>query len=152
MKTLCKISAILFDWLLNSNESYKLYQNDNGGGYGMLCCFLVLLAISVGAAAFYYFIIAAKEKGRSRTNYVTTFILGMITLVVVNILVLKIRHEGAGYSFSFFTTNLLKINIAAVVYYIALFEIWSLVFRPLSRDSWRDLLGISASEKKEKND
>ena len=140
MEIFRKISNAIYQWILDQNaEDYSVIYQYEDGGKGMLWCFWILLAVSLLSVLMYYFVIVkGNQDNASRKNYLITFVLGLITLIVVNIVVLKLCHDGSDVSF--FTMNLLKINFIDIVYYTILFEVWSLVFKGMSEDPNRDLI------------
>lgn len=140
MEVIKKISNGIYQWVLDTfTEDYSVIYQYDGGGKGMLWCFWALMAVSLVAVLIYYFaIIKGNQNMATRVNYLTTFVLGIVTVVVVDIVVLKLCQQGN--ESPFFTMNLLKMCLLNVVYYIVMFEVWSLAFRSYSDDPKRDLI------------
>ena len=140
MEIFKKISNAIYQWILNPDtDDYSVIYQYDDGGKGMFWCFWILMAVSLASVLIYYFVIVkGNQDNASRKNYLTTFVLGLITLIVVNIVVLKLCQSGN--ECDLFTMNLLKINLIDIVYYTILFEVWSLVFKGMSEDPNRDLI------------
>ena len=139
MEVIKKISTGIYQWILDTfTEDYSVIYQYDDGGKGMLWCFWALMAVSLAAVLVYYFVIVKGDQNRAtRLNYLTTFVLGIVTIVVVDIVVLKLCQQGN--ECPFFTMNLLKMCLLNIAYYIILFEAWSLAFRGLSEDPKRDI-------------
>ena len=135
MDFLSKISEILFGWVLKApghQEYSQVYQNAQGGK-GMMYALLFLIAVSIIAAAFYYFVVCSSVEKANKKNYWVIVGLGAIALVIVNVVGLRLI---TGYNKAdFWSTNLLMLNIASLVYYLILFEVWSLLFMPMSKST-----------------
>lgn len=98
--------------------------------HGFMYAFIFLLAISFIAAAIFYFGVSKTVVNANKKNYWTIFGLGLFVLIIVTIVGLKlIFGNGPGY----FCMNLFKLNLLNAVYYVILYEVWSLVLLPMSK-------------------
>ena len=125
-----KLSFYLYDWILEKGGAFhQVYENN--GGRGMFWAFVFLLAVSIIAAAIFYFGVSKTIEKANKKNYWTVFLLGMLTLVIVTVVGLRLI---TGYAKpDFWSMNLLKLNLINIAYYLVLFEVWSLVFMPMSK-------------------
>ena len=133
---LIKLSDLLYKWLLKApgHQGYhQVYENAQGGGYGMMYALIFVLVISIAAAAIYYFVVCSSVENANRKNYLTILGLGALALVITIVVGLRLI---TGYNRSgFFDDNLLKLVLSSLVYYAALFEVWSLIFLPMSKST-----------------
>lgn len=133
-----KISEALYKWVLSAPghaEYHKVYDNSMTGGLGMMYTFIFLLVISICAAAIYYFVVSnTNVANATKKNYLTFYVLGLITLIVVTVVGLRLisGYNGPEY----WSDNLLKINLVNLLWYTLFFEVWSLLFKsPVSKST-----------------
>ena len=94
-------------------------------------CFLFLIGVSLVFTLVYYFFIDSNARNATPKNYLSVSIMGYFALVAINYLGLAtIAHENV-----LIKTDILLICLADIIYYILLFELWSLVFKGLSKNS-----------------
>ena len=133
---LIKLSDILYKWVLKApghHEYHQVYENAQGGGYGMMYALIFLLVISIVAAAIYYFGVCRSVDNANKKNYWIICGLGALALAITTVVGLRLI---TGYNKSdFFGVNLLMLTLSSLVYYVALFEIWSLIFMPMSKSN-----------------
>jgi hypothetical protein len=140
-----KIFQTLAYWMYNfvlTASGYAdytgMYQNVQGK-YGMTWGFVFMLGLSILFAAVYYFGVVSKLKNATSANYLTVFFLGMLAMLVVNAFVLP---RITGFAGSVWTRNLLCYCLIDIVYYTVFYELWSLLFMPLSKDTGHHLLKL----------
>jgi len=129
-----RLSEILYKWVLKApghREFHQVYENVQGASYGMMWTFVFLLVISVIAAAVFYFGVSHTVVNANKKNYWTVCGLGMLTLIVAIVVGLRLisGYNGPEY----WSENLLKLCLVNIAYYVVLFEIWSLIFVPMSK-------------------
>ena len=133
---LIKLSDLFYKWVLKApghHEFHQVYENAQGGGYGMMYALIFVLVISIVAAAIYYFVVCGSVENANKKNYWIMVGLGALALVIATVVGLRLI---TGYNKSdFFGVNLLMLNLASLVYYLVFFEIWSLIFLPMSKST-----------------
>ena len=133
---LIRLSDLLYKWILQApghKEYHLVYENVQNGGYGMMWTFVFLLVISIAAAAVYYFVVSSSVVNANKRNYFTVGLLGLFALIVATVVGLRLI---TGYNdSSYWRSNLVRINLLNIVYYILLYEVWSLIMMPFSKSS-----------------
>lgn len=133
---LIKLSDLLYKWVLKApghHEYHQVYENAQGGGYGMMYALIFVLVISIVAAAIYYFLVCSSVENANKKNYWIIVGLGALALVIAVVVGLRLI---TGYNKSdYFGVNLLMLSLMSLVYYALLFEVWSLVFLPMSKST-----------------
>ena len=129
-----RLSEILYKWVLAApghKEYHQVYENVQGASFGMMWTFVFLLAVSIIAAAVFYFGVSRTVVNANKKNYWTVCGLGLLTLVIASVVGLRLisGYNGPEY----WSVNLLKLNLVNAAYYLVFFEIWSLVFMPMSK-------------------
>lgn len=131
-----KLSELLYKWVLKAPghaEYFQVYDNSMKGGHGMMWTFIFLLVISIGAAAIYYFFVSQSVVNATKKNYWTVCGLGLLTLIIATIVGLRLI---TGYNApAYWSSNLFMINLVNILWYAILFEIWSLIFKPMSKST-----------------
>lgn len=133
---LIRISEILYNWVLKApghKEFTQVYSNAQNGGHGMMYTLIFLLVISIVAAAMYYFVVCRSVENATKKNYWIVCGLGLLTLIIVTVVGLRLisGYNGPEY----WSDNLLKLNLINIAYYAVFFEIWSLIFMPMSKST-----------------
>lgn len=108
------------------------------GGHGMEYCLFFLLGISLVFTLVYYFGVASNIRQATPKNYLLTMVMGYIVLVAVNYLGIATLFSNDALT----TFNLVKISLIDVVYYVVLFEVFSLIFKNMSKASGVDIISI----------
>lgn len=133
---LIKLSDLFYKWVLKApghQEYHQVYENAQGGGYGMMYALIFVLVVSIVAAAIYYFVVCSSVENANKKNYLTILGLGALALVIAIVVGLRLI---TGYNKAdYFGVNLLMLNFASLVYYAVFFEIWSLIFVPMSKST-----------------
>lgn len=131
-----RLSDLLYKWILEApghKEYHLVYENAPNGGYGMMWTFVFLLVISIAAAAVYYFVVSSSVVNANKRNYFTVGLLGLFALIVATVVGLRLI---TGYNdSSYWSSNLVSINLLNIVYYVLLYEVWSLIMMPFSKSS-----------------
>ena len=131
-----KLSDLLYKWVLKAPghaEYHQVYDNSMTGGHGMMWTFIFLLVISIVAAAIYYFVVCNSVVNATKKNYWTVCALGLLTLIITTIVGLRLI---SGYNApTYWSSNLFMINLVNILWYAILFEVWSLVFKPMSKST-----------------
>lgn len=113
------------------NEYHQVYENVQGANFGMMWAFVFLLVVSISAAAIYYFVVSQSIEKANKKSYWTVCGLGLFTLIIVTVVGLRLI---SGYNApDYWSVNLLKLNLFNIVYYAIFFELWSIVFLPMSK-------------------
>lgn len=141
-----KISNAIYQWVLDPGEGnprgslYKaIFSNDGTGGHGMEYCLFFLLIVSILTAAAYYFIIASNIRSATKNNYFWTYVMGFICLVIINYLGMQLILDDVNVLKSF---NMVKLCLIDIAYYTVLFEIASLLMKPLSKAGDIELISL----------
>lgn len=131
---LIKLSDLLYSWVLKApghHEYHQVYENAQGGGYGMMYALIFVLVISIAAAAIYYFVVCQTIENANKKNYWIICALGALALVICLVVGLRII---TGYNKAdYFGVNLLMLNLSSILYYAIFYEVWSLVLLPMSK-------------------
>jgi hypothetical protein len=137
------ISEAFYKWVLNKRPGSgysELWQNGYNLGSGMARAFLFLILVSLVAVLIYYFVVSKKPINATIKNYLITCLIGYVTLVVVNIVALKLITKAPIELI--FSINMLWVCIVDILYYLVFFELFSLCFKKLSNAPHIDLIGI----------
>ena len=133
-----RLSDGIYEWLLNQDdpESFtSLFSNATPTyGHGIEYSFFFLLIASVLSAVAFYFVIANNIQAATKRNYVITWLMGYICLVVINFAGLAVLcPDGLDYIFHEQFFNMVRICFIDFFYYTIIFEIWSLLFKGASK-------------------
>lgn len=145
MKILKTISNSIYQWILDTHSNdYSYFQNDfannaNGHTNGMMYMLIALLLVSLIATAVYYYGVASKVANATKKNYMVVYLLGLITLIVVNFVVMATIPEMKNVFTSY---NMWMINLIDVLYYTILFQLWSWLVKSTSKSPNIDLISI----------
>ncbi len=137
------ISKTAFDWALsNTADTWNKFYSVGAEKYydGKDWGLIFLLAISLVAVLIYFFVIAQKMKDATDTNYLTIYGLGIVLLLAFNCFVIPNCVTPKFPIKDIWDLNLLYFCLIDILYYTLLFEVWSLLFRGLSKDTNRDLI------------
>ena len=133
-----RLSSFMYGWMMDATEESYNEVLSSQGGHGMEYCLFFLLGISLVFTLIYYFGVAADIRHATPKNYLLTMVMGYIVLAAVNYLgIATLFSNDALASF-----NLVKITLIDIVYYIVLFEVFSLMFKNMSKASGVDFISI----------
>lgn len=139
------IAKAIYQWVLNvrTDDFQSVWAIGNKPcGNGMTTGLTILLVVALLFVLVYYFVIASSVDNATETNYLYTFITGIITLVVVNIVVLAFLTDRS----KVFTLNMLKFSFIDILYFILLYEVLSLIVKGMSNASNIHLFGLLKSK------
>lgn len=145
MEKIYRLAKIFFQWVTNTLEeqdgvnTFETYLSDSNGGYGFSWLFLVLVIVSLLTAVIFYYGIAQSSSNATKKNYVITSLLGLITMLVLNFVVVFLFCD---WSSCFSSGNMWKICAIDVAYYFILFEVWSLLVKGKSKANTIDWISI----------
>ena len=133
MEFLNNLSNLMYSWILNPRlDGYReVFQNIHGGGYGMRYSLIVLLVVALLFVLLFYFGISTHADAANKKNYMMTIILGGITLLVATVVVLAFLTDKS----LMFNLNLLYLLLIDIVYFIILYEVFSLIFKGMSKNA-----------------
>ena len=139
-----RISRFLYQWVMDVKEGNppgtlfkEIFSNDSGGGHGMEYCLFYLVIVSLVTAAIFYYVVASNIQNATKKNYITSFVVGFVCLVVINYLATQIILPGVNVLKSF---NMVKVCLVDIVYYTLAFELWSLLMKDFSKAGGLHLL------------
>ena len=140
-----RISEFLYQWVMDVSEGAprgslytKIFSNDGvKGGHGMEYCLFYLVGVSLVTAAIFYFLVASSIQNATKKNYITSFVVGFVCLVVINYLATQIILPEVNVLKSF---NMVKVCLVDIVYYTVAFELWSLLMKDSSKAGGLHLL------------
>lgn len=142
-----KLSNFLYQWVLDASEGTNprgslytaIFSNDGiKGGHGMEYCFFFLVILSILTSGVFYYVIASNIQNATKKNYVITWIMGYICLVVINYVGMQLVVDVNVLS----SFNMVKLCLIDAIYYTAFFEVWSLIMKGYSKAGDIDLLSI----------
>lgn len=139
------IAKAIYQWVLNvrTDDFQSVWAiGTKPCGNGMTTGLAILLIVALFFVLAYYFVIASSVDNATKPNYLYTFITGVITLVVVNIVVLAFLTDRS----KVFTLNMLKFNLIDILYFILLYEVLSLIVKDMSNASNIHLFGLLKSK------
>lgn len=144
MKGLKNLSKTLYDWLLNQHEVIRgdetyHFLSVKAGQDGMLYAFIIVVLISLLSAVVFYYGISKNASSATKKNYVVSSLLGFVTVVVLNYLVVFLVCK---WGTCLMSLNMLKICLIDIVYYFVLHEIWSLIIKGKSNARTIDWISI----------
>lgn len=137
------ISEAIYKWVLNKRPGSgysELWQNGHNLGCGMAWAFLFLIIVALVAVLIYYYGISKNPESATKKNYLITCLIGYITLVVVNIVALKLITKAPVELI--FSKNMLWVCVIDILYYLVLFELFSLAVKNWSNARHIDLISI----------
>lgn len=143
------IANPVYSWVLEkTSETYQNFyavgspQHYDGRDWGLI----FMLGISLVAVLVYYFGIAPQLKNANTPNYLIVYGLGIFTLVLINCCVIPNLVTPRIPIKEVMDLNMLKFSLWDILLYTIMYEVWSLIFMPLSRDKHRHLFGILFSK------
>lgn len=128
--------SILYGWIVGTDSDLFITFYDASA---WAACLITLLVVSAAAAAIYYFFVASKVNSATKANYMWTYIIGYIALVIFTPLLCQLAFnqaynnpEETGIVEQFDVLahwlKFLYIGLVNLVYYTILYQIWSSVF------------------------
>ena len=87
MRIFESLSEIFYSFVMNTRASdYKEYfQNGHNYCNGMEYLFIALLLVPLCFCLYFYYVQAANLANGTKKNYIVIFLLGFLTLLVVNV-------------------------------------------------------------------
>ena len=113
----------------------KLKGEDNIGwfgsmqGHGKEYCFYILLLVALSFALAFYFGVASKVQNATKQNYRGMYIMGYIALVILSCIGMAVFVTPSAVK----TLPMLEICLCNIFWYSVLFEVFSLLFKDLSK-------------------
>lgn len=108
----------------------------NMQGHGKEYCFYFLLLISLAFVLVFYFGVASKVQNGTKQNYRGIYIMGYITLVVFSCIGIAAFVTPSAVM----TLPMLEICLWNILWYSILYEVFSLLFKDLSKAQGLHLL------------
>lgn len=123
MNIFVKLSEIFYPFVMNTRAAdYHYFQNGPTYGNGLEYLFIALLVVPLLFCLYFYYAQASKVSNATKKNYLIIFLLGFLTLVVVNFVFMVTLSD---YRNALGSANLWKINFIDAVYYIILYQLYS---------------------------
>lgn len=124
MRIFESLSEIFYSFVMNTRASdYKEYfQNGHNYCNGMEYLFIALLLVPLCFCLYFYYVQAANLANGTKKNYIVIFLLGFLTLLVVNFVLLS---TCAGYKNALTSGNMWKVNMIDVIYYPIMYQLYS---------------------------
>lgn len=144
------ISKPIFDWVLTkTSATFSGFYNAGAPLHydGKDWALIFMLLISVVGVLCYYFGVAQKLKNATATNYLIVFGLGIVLLLAFNFFVIPNCITPKFPIKKIWDLNLLKFCLVDILYYTIMYEVWSLIFKGLSKDNHQHLFNILFSRK-----
>ena len=133
-----KISETIYPWVMDTRaDDYTSFQNGPGYGNGLEYITMALIAVPLLFCLYFYFIQARDVVRATRKEYLTIFVIGFFTLTVVDFVLMA---TVAGYRSVLSSGNMWKIVLVNVLYYIALYEVFSWLLKGMSNVPYVDLI------------
>ena len=144
MKIFELLSEFIYSFVLNTRANdYHYFQNGHGYGYGMEYLFIALLVIPLVFCLYFYFVHASKLQNGTKNNYMVIFILGFLTLVVVDFVLMS---TCAGYRNAFSSGNMWKVNLLDIIYYPVVYQLFSWFVKSFSKVPNIDLINCISNK------
>lgn len=144
MKIFELLSEFIYSFVLNTRANdYHYFQNGHGYGYGMEYLFIALLVIPLVFCLYFYFVQASKLQNGTKNNYMVIFILGFLTLVVVDFVLMS---TCAGYRNAFSSGNMWKVNLLDIIYYPVVYQLFSWFVKSFSKVPNIDLINCISNK------
>ncbi len=137
-----RISSFLYNWQVDATEN-NFVEVFGHEGHGLEFCLFFLLGVSLVFAIIFYLVIAKNVNNATPKNYFLMMLMGYIVLVATNYLGFATIYGNEVIS----STNLLKVSVVDILYYVVLFEAWSWVFKGMSNASNISLISILFNKK-----
>lgn len=124
------LSEIVYSHVLNTRANdYHFFQNGHNYGNGLEYLFLALLIVPLCFCVYFYFVQASKLANGTKKNYMIIFLLGFLTLLVVDFVLMS---TCAGHRNALTSGNMWKINIIDVIYYPIVYQLYSWFLKGMS--------------------
>lgn len=136
------VAEFLYSWLLDAtNDDYKYFQCGPNFGSGMLWFLLALLIVPLVGCAFFYFYQARKLSTGTKENYLWTFLLSGLTMIVIDYLLMAFLADMDNPQ-PFESWNFWKSVTISLAYFILVYQIYSWFLKGMSRVPNVDLWNI----------
>lgn len=124
MKTIERLAEFFYGYFIDLK--HELFQIDNCHA----TCLLFLLIVSFLTVIIYYFVVDSNARNATPKNYLLSALMGYVILVAITFLGLATITSK-----DVFVTDIFIICGVNIIYFVLLFEIWSLIFKGMSKNS-----------------
>lgn len=144
MNAFASLSELIFSFMMNTRAAdYEHFQNGPAYGGGMEYLFIVLLLVPLAFAATYYFGVAQKLANGTKKNYLVVFLIGFLTLWMLNFVVMA---TAADLRNPFSSGNMWKINLIEIIYYPIVYQLYSWFMKSASKVKNIDLISCLSNK------
>lgn len=144
MNIFASLSEFVFSFLMNTRaDDYEHFQNGPAYGGGMEYLFIALLLVPMAFCAVYYFGVAQKLANGTKKNYLVVFLIGFLTLWVLNFVIMATM---SGMRNPFGSLNMWKINLVEIIYYPVLYQVYSWFMKSGSKVRNTDLISCLSNK------
>lgn len=132
------LSEKLYSFVMNTRASdWHFFQNGQTYHNGLEYLFIALLVIPLCFCLYFYFVQAANLANGTKKNYMVIFLLGFLSLLVVNFVLM---YKCAGHPNAITSGNMWKINMIDVIYYPVMYQLYSWFIKDASKVPNTDLI------------
>lgn len=132
------ISEAIYPWVMDTRaDDYKFFQNGHDFHNGLEYITIALFAAALLFCLYFYFVQARDIVKATRKEYLAIFGIGFFTMVVVDFVLMATVAE---YRNVLSSGNMWKITLVNVLYYIVLYQVFSWLFKGMSRVPNIDLI------------